>query len=104
MGFQYFITGAVTLRKYDEKGSGFMLPIIGTASKAKIAYVVLDIRIIYAETGKIIYADNQMGKATNKEKKTIGSYENMTGGLLDMAARDAVRKHVSEMKAQASQI
>ena len=45
-----------------------------------------------------------MGAAVNKEKKTIGSYESMVGGLLDMAARDAVKKHVSEMKAQASQI
>ena len=61
-------------------------------------------RIVDAETGNIIYADNQMGAAVNKEKKTIGSYESMVGGLLDMAARDAVKKHVSEMKAQASQI
>ena len=103
-GYQYIIKGAVTLRKYDEKGSGFMLPIIGTASKAKTAYVVLDIQITDAKTFKIIYADDQVGSATNKEKTTITSYENMVGGLLDMAARDAVKKHVSELKTQTSRI
>ena len=97
-GAQYIMTGAVTLYYYSEKASGFVLPILGTSAKAKTAYVVIDIRIIDVETGEIVYASNMTGDATNKEKKSIGSYSKMSGGLLGLATRDAVNKHISAMK------
>ena len=97
-GAQYMMTGAVTLYYYSEKASGFALPILGSSSKAKTAYVVLDIRIIDVETSEIVYAANQTGEATNKEKKSIGSSSKMVGGLLGLATRNAVEKHVAAMR------
>ena len=38
-GAQYIITGAITLYYYSEKGSGFLLPILGAVTQAKTAYV-----------------------------------------------------------------
>ncbi|MBQ6983279.1 MAG: SEL1-like repeat protein [Synergistaceae bacterium] len=97
-GAQYIITGAITLYYYSEKGSGFLLPILGAATQAKTAYVVIDARIIDVETGKIVYASDQTGDATNKAKTSIANYNKMVGGLLGMATRNAVEKHVSAMK------
>ena len=97
-GAQYIITGAITLYYYSEKGSGFLLPILGAATQAKTAYVVIDSRIIDVETGKIVYASGQTGDATNKAKTSITNYNKMIGGLLGMATRNAVEKHVSAMR------
>ncbi|MBQ6972833.1 MAG: SEL1-like repeat protein [Synergistaceae bacterium] len=97
-GAQYIMTGAVTLYYYNEKASGLALPIIGTSAKAKTAYVVIDLRIIDVETSEIVYAYDQIGEATNKERKSIASYSKMAGGLLGLATRDAVGKHVSAMR------
>ena len=97
-GAQYIITGAITLYYYSEKGSGFLLPILGAATQAKTAYVVIDARIIDVETGKIVYASDQTGDATNKAKTSIANYNKMVGGLLGMATRNAVEKYVSAMR------
>lgn len=97
-GAQYFMTGSVTMYYYSEKASGFVLPVIGTSAKAQTAYVVIDIRIIDAESGEIVYAYDQTGDATNKEKTSIGNSSKMTGGLLGLATRNAVSKHVSAMR------
>ncbi len=97
-GAQYIMTGAVTLYYYNEKASGFTLPLLGSSAKAKTAYVVLDIRIIDVETSEIVYASNQTGDATNRERKSIGSSSKVIGGLLGMATRNAVEKQVSELR------
>lgn len=98
LGVGLFTTGAVTLYYYSEKASGFALPILGSYAKAKTAYVVIDIRIVDVETGEIVYAYDQIGEAVNKERKSIASSSKMTGGLLGLATRNAVEKHVSAMK------
>ena len=105
-GAQYTLTGAVTLYHYNAKGGAVVLPGVGGAMAAKTAYVGLDVRIIDNETGEIVYAAVQQGRAT-REAKGIGvafpgfvgggatvSY----GGILATATRDAVRAHVREME------
>ena len=106
-GVQYTMTGAITLYYYSEKGSGFALPILGSATQAKTAYVMLDIRIIDNSTGAIIYTSNQLGQSKQVAKGAlatykgffIGSYNRTTGGILASATRDAVMKHVAAIKA-----
>ena len=97
-GAQYVILGSVTLYHYSEKASGFAIPILGSSTKAKTAYVVLHLRITDVETGEIVYAYDKEGDATNKDKKSPGSSSKMIGGLLEMATRNAVEKHVAAMK------
>ena len=105
-GLQYTMTGAITLFYYSEKASGVAIPVLGMATQAKTAYVVLDIRILDNVTGEIVYASDQTGQAKQVAKGAavtdkrffIGSYSKQTGGLLQEAARDAVRKHVSAIR------
>ena len=99
-GAQYALTGAITLYYYSEKASGFAIPILGSSTKAKTAYVVLDIKITDVETSEILYASSQVGEATQKDKTSPGSYSKMIGGLLSMAMRDSVAKHISAIKAK----
>ena len=99
-GAQYVMMGAVTLHYYSEKASGFIFPVLGFETRAKTAYVVLDIRIVNVETGDIVYAESKAGEASSKGKKNIVSSEKMIGGLLDMATRNAVDKHVSAIQIQ----
>ena len=104
---RYTMTGAITLYYYSEKGSGFALPILGSATQAKTAYVMLDIRIIDNATSKIIYTSDQLGQSKQVAKGAlatykgffIGSYNRTTGGLLATATRDSVMKHVAAIKA-----
>ena len=107
-GVRYMMTGAITLYYYAEKGSGFAIPILGSATQAKTAYVVLDIRIIDTSTGEIVYTSDQVGEA--KQVATgaiaaykgffIGSYKRTTGGLLATATRNSIMKHVNAIKAR----
>ena len=106
-GAQYSMTGAITLYYYSEKGSGFVLPILGMATQAKTAYVMLDLRVIDNSTGEIVYTSSQLGQSKQVLKGSaatykgffIGSYNRTTGGILANATRDAVMKHVDAMKA-----
>jgi curli biogenesis system outer membrane secretion channel CsgG len=97
-GAQYVMMGAITLCYYSEKASGFIFPVLGFETRAKTAYVVIDIRIVDVETGDILYTESKTGEASNKTKKNIAQSEKMIGGLLDMATRNAVDKHVSAIR------
>ena len=97
-GAQYVMMGAITLCYYSEKASGFIFPVLGFETRAKTAYVVIDIRIVEVETGDIVYTESKIGEASNKTKKNIAQSEKMIGGLLDMATRNAVEKHVSAIQ------
>lgn len=105
---QYSMTGAVTLYYYHEKGRGFVLPIIGSAAIAKTAYVLLEIRIIDNTTGKIVYSSEQLGSSRQDGKGSlggykgffIGGYKRTYGGILALATRDAVMKHVTAIEAK----
>ena len=107
-GAQYSMTGAITLYHYNEKAGGIVLPVIGTASEAKTAYVVLEIRIIDNSTGQIVYTADQEGKAKRESKGFgggykgfyVGQYKKTYGGILGSATRDAVLKHVAAIKAR----
>ena len=106
-GLQYTMTGSITLYYYSEKGSGIALPILGMATQAKTAYVMIDLMIIDNVTGEIIYANNQYGEAKQVAKGAgasykgffIGGYSKKTGGILAEATRNAVIKHVSAIQA-----
>ena len=106
-GLQYTMAGSITLYYYTEKGSGIVLPILGMATEAKTAYVVIDLMIIDNSTGEIIYANNQYGEAKQVAKGAgasykgffVGGYSRRAGGLLQEATRDAVIKHVSAIMA-----
>ena len=105
-GAQYSMTGAITFYNYSEKGSGFVVPILGFATQAKTAYVAIDLRVIDNSTGQIVYSDSQIGQSKQVLKGAaaaykgflIGSYNRQTGGMLANATRDAVMKHVDAMK------
>ena len=103
-GAQYIMTGSITLYYYSEKASGFAFPVIGSSTKAKTAYVVLDLRIYDAETSDILYASAQTGEATQTAKTSPGNRSKMVGGLLSLAIRDSVLKHVSAIKAKTWEI
>ena len=106
-GLQYTMAGSITLYYYTEKGSGVALPILGMATEAKTAYVVIDLMIIDNSTGEIIYANNQYGEAKQVAKGAgasykgffVGGYSRRAGGLLQEATRNAVIKHVSAIMA-----
>ena len=106
-GLQYTMAGSITLYYYTEKGSGVALPILGMATEAKTAYVVIDLMIIDNSTGEIIYANNQYGEAKQVAKGAgasykgffVGGYSKRAGGLLQEATRNAVIKHVSAILA-----
>ncbi len=105
---QYTMRGAITLYYYNEKASGFVLPIIGSAAMAKTAYVLLEIRIFSNTTGKVIYTSDQLGSSRQDAKGNlggykgffIGGYKRTYGGILASATRDAVMKHVNAIKAR----
>ena len=105
---QYSMEGAITLYYYHEKGKGFVLPIIGSATVAKTAYVLLEIRIIDNTTSKIVYSSEQLGSSRQDAKGSlggykgffIGGYKRTYGGILASATRDAVMKHVTAIKAR----
>ena len=106
-GAQYSMTGAITVYYYSEKGSGFAVPVLGFATQAKTAYVMLDIRVIDNSTGEIVYTSAQLGESKQVAKGAaaaykgffIGSYNRTTGGILANATRNAVMKHVDAMSA-----
>ncbi len=105
-GAQYSMTGAITVYYYSEKGSGFVVPILGFATQAKTAYVMIDLRIIDNSTGQIVYSGSELGQAKQVVKGAaaaykgffIGSYNRQTGGMLASATRDSVLKHVAAIK------
>lgn len=105
---QYTMRGAITLYYYNEKASGFVLPIIGSAAMAKTAYVSLEVRIFSNTTGEVIYASEQLGSSRQEAKGNlggykgffIGGYKKTYGGILASATRDAVMKHVLAIQAK----
>ena len=106
LGAQYSMTGAITAYYYSEKGSGFIVPVLGFATQAKTAYVMLDIEIIDNETGLIVYSEKQLGESKQVMKGALAAYKNFfiggynrtTGGILANATRDSVMKHVAAIK------
>ena len=81
-----------------------MIPILGSTTKAKTAYVVTDVRIVDVETTETLYAADQTGEATQTEKTSLVSYSKMVGGLLSRAIRDSVMKHVSAINSYSWEI
>lgn len=107
-GTAYAIPRLTVKNFYNEKTKGFTLPIIGSAAVAKTAYVLLEIRIIDNTTSRIIYASEQLGSAKQNAKGNLNSYQGFFigghqktyGGILALATRDAVKKHVKAIRAK----
>ena len=108
LGAQYVMNGAITMYYYSEKGSGFAIPVLGSATRAKTAYVMIDLKITDIKTGGIVYASSELGASNKQVAKGaiaaykgffIGSYKNESGGILAMATRNAVKQHVAAIKA-----
>lgn len=99
-GAQYSMTGAVTMHFYHEKGGNKLFrKLAGGIPEERTAYVMLDIRIIDNSTGEDVYAHNELGSAKRGASVSVrGGVSKTYGGILEEAARDAVRKHVAEMK------
>ena len=105
-GAEYTMTGAVTLYHYNVKAGAAGFLVIGGAAAAKTAYVTLDIRIIDNTTGEIVYVNSEQGSAKRELAGAGAAYRgffvggaNATyGGILAAATRDAIMKHVAEMK------
>ena len=101
-GAQYTMTGAVTVYEFYER-AGRNPRIIGGRTKAKTAYVTLDLRIIDNTTGEIVYAASEEGQGTREISGGYSRYsgfyygERTYGGILASATRDAVMKHVHSM-------
>ena len=101
-GAQYTMTGAVTVYHYHAEGGVLVIPGIAGGAAARTAYVTLDIRIIDNETGEVVYAAAEQGKATRELAgfgTRFGGFATATyGGVLASATRDAVVKHVADME------
>ena len=101
-GAQYTMTGAVTVYHYHAEGGVLVIPGIAGGAASRTAYVTLDIRIIDNETGEVVYAAAEQGKATRELAgfgTRFGGFATATyGGVLASATRDAVVKHVADME------
>jgi curli biogenesis system outer membrane secretion channel CsgG len=101
-GAQYTMTGAVTVYHYHAEGGVLIIPGIAGGAAARTAYVTLDIRIIDNETGEVVYAAAEQGKATRELAgfgTRFGGFATATyGGVLASATRDTVMKHVATME------
>ena len=99
-GAEYTMTGAVTLYYYNEKAKSSVLPVLKTKAAAKTAYVLLEIRIIDNSTGEVVYADDQLGSATQETKSSPGRFSTTYGGILASATRNSVVKHASAIRSR----
>lgn len=99
IGAQYSMTGAVTMYFYNEKsGNRLFRKLTGGIPEENTAYVMLDIRIIDNETGRDIYAHNEMGSARRSARVSAsGGVTKEYGGILEEATRNAVKRHVARI-------
>ena len=102
-GARYSMTGAITVYNYNAKAGAIYIPgIAGGAAAGKTAYVTLDIRIIDNQTGEVVYASAEEGKAKREASGILSQFGGFGsasyGGILATAARDSVRKHVESLK------
>jgi curli biogenesis system outer membrane secretion channel CsgG len=101
-GAQYTMTGAVTVYHYHAEGGVLVIPGIAGGAAARTAYVTLDIRIIDNETGEVVYAAAEQGKATRELGgfgTRFGGFATASyGGVLASATRNAVTRHVARME------
>lgn len=100
IGAQYSMTGAITMHFYHEKGGNELFKkLTGGIPQENTAYVMLDIRVIDNATGEDVYAHNELGKARRSAKVSATDGISRTyGGILAGATRNAVVKHIAEMK------
>jgi curli biogenesis system outer membrane secretion channel CsgG len=102
-GAQYTMTGAVTQYRYNAGGGVIPIPGAGGGVLAsKTALVVLDIRMIDNTTSEVVYAASELGRAKREIGGLMTKYGGFAsgsfGGILAAAAREAVMKHVANMK------
>jgi curli biogenesis system outer membrane secretion channel CsgG len=101
-GARYSMTGAITVYNYNASAGAIYIPgIAGGAAAAKTAYVTLDIRVIDNETGEVVYAAAEEGRAKREAAGILSLFGGFGkasyGGILATAARDSVKKHVAAL-------
>ncbi|MDR2176011.1 MAG: CsgG/HfaB family protein [Synergistaceae bacterium] len=101
---RYTMTGAVTQYRYNAGGGAIPIPGLGGGGglASKTALVVLEIRVIDNTTGAVVYAAKESGRAKREigglATKYGGFVSGSYGGILAAAAREAVMKHVANLK------
>jgi curli biogenesis system outer membrane secretion channel CsgG len=95
----------VTQYRFNASGGFLPIPGIGGGGLAsRTALVALDIRIIDNETGEVVYAASESGTARREVSGLATRYGGFAtgsyGGILAAATREAVMRHVSNLKPQ----
>ncbi len=68
LGLNAIVTGAVSQFGVKKEGSEYVI----VQSKRQVAEAVVDIRLVDAETGQVIFADSGTGVAKNKKGSVLG--------------------------------
>jgi curli biogenesis system outer membrane secretion channel CsgG len=68
LGLNAIVTGSISEFGVKKEGSEYVV----VQSKRQIAEAVVDIRIVDAETGQVLYADSGTGVAKNKKGSVLG--------------------------------
>lgn len=89
LGVNAIITGAVTQFGVKTEGTDVM----GYKKKVQTAECVVDIRVVDAQTGRILYADS--GKGVFKSEKTQFAGMGQRGGYNEVLGGEALRSAVS---------
>ncbi|MEM6454233.1 MAG: CsgG/HfaB family protein [Acidobacteriota bacterium] len=91
LGVEYFLTGSVTeYGKTDAGGSGF-----GVSAKRRKFVAAMNARIIHAETGEILWADEARDEESSVKVRVFG----VGGGVDDDRMFDKVMKPVIQQLA-----
>ncbi len=68
LGLNAIVTGAVSQFGVKEEGSDYLL----VASKRQVAEVTVDIRVVDAENGQVLYADSGKGVGKSTKRNVLG--------------------------------
>ncbi|PCI36513.1 MAG: hypothetical protein COB53_09310 [Elusimicrobia bacterium] len=100
LGLDAIVTGSISEFGVKKEGSEYVI----VQSKRQVAEAVVDIRIVDAETGQIIYADSGTGIAKNKKGSFLGlggrgGYDETIEGK---ALRQAIVQFIENIVSQVS--
>lgn len=102
-GAKYVITGAVAEFGRKEVGDRQLFGILGRG-KTQVAYAKVDLNVVNANTGEIVYSTNGEGEFALSNREVVGfggtaSYDStLNGKVLDLAIREAVNNLTRAME------
>jgi len=99
LGVQIIITGSITECSLKEETSESNLPNYKFSNTKMTARVVVDLRIVDAETGEILYAESAVSEKSSTSSSSSMQYmasgtSSADNSILDKAKRDAIQKCV----------